>query len=206
MEFLIFIAIFALIFVLRFKLGSHAARRKIDLSVLPERFVVFDLETTGLDPGRHRVIEIGAIRVNRDSDVHDTFSALIRIDKKVPKKITEITGITTDMLRAEGRPLNEVITEFIDFAGDLRLVAFNAPFDTAFLANALLDCGKTMRNDVSCALDMARRAWPGRRSYRLSALIEDSGRSTTGAHRALADYRHTVTVYTAAASILRRVD
>jgi DNA polymerase III alpha subunit (gram-positive type) len=47
-------------------------RKPIDLSILPERFVVFDLETTGLDSAKHEIIEIGAVRVNRDFPVHDT--------------------------------------------------------------------------------------------------------------------------------------
>jgi len=51
--------------------------RAIGLSSLPERFVVFDLETTGLKAGQHEIIEIGAIRVNRDSNQHETFSALV---------------------------------------------------------------------------------------------------------------------------------
>jgi len=70
------------------------ARPKVDLTHLPERFVVFDLETTGLDPSKHEIIEIGAIRVNRDSDQHESFQALVKPAGKVPKRITELTGIS----------------------------------------------------------------------------------------------------------------
>ena len=60
--------------------------KKADLSMLPKQFVVFDLETTGLDPLKHEIIEIGAVKVNRDSDNHTTFQALIKPVKKVPKR------------------------------------------------------------------------------------------------------------------------
>ena len=180
-------------------------RRNSDLSVLPERFVVFDLETTGLKPEAHEIIEIGAIRVNRDSDNHDTFQALIRPRKKIPKKITEITGITQDMVEKEGDSLEIALPQFLEFVGNLPLVSFNAEFDMAFLTTALskVQAGVSVNNRVSCALKMARRAWPGRKSYRLSDLAKDGGLSSDDTHRALGDCKRAMIVYTAAAAILR---
>ena len=180
-------------------------RKPIDLSILPERFVVFDLETTGLDSAKHEIIEIGAVRVNRDSDAHETFQALVKPKRKVSKKITEITNITQEMLDKDGQSLSSAIAEFISFAGDHRLVSFNAEFDMAFLHNAASQSGLTIGNRTSCALKMARRAWPGRRSYRLVDLAKDGGLSITGAHRALHDCRLTMTVYASAASKLRSI-
>lgn len=180
-------------------------RKPIDLSILPERFVVFDLETTGLDSAKHEILEIGAVRVNRDSDVHDTFQVLVRPKRKVSKKITEITNITQDMLTKDGQSLDSAMSEFVAFVGDNRLVSFNAEFDMAFLHNAASQSGLTLKNPTSCALKMARRAWPGRRSYRLVDLAKDGGLSVVGAHRALHDCRLTITVYTAAAAKLRSI-
>jgi DNA polymerase III epsilon subunit family exonuclease len=176
-----------------------------DLSILPERFVVFDLETTGLKPDTHEIIEIGAIRVNRDSDNHDTFQALIRPSKKIPKKITEITGITQDMVEKDGYFLETALSQFIEFVGDLPLVSFNAEFDMAFLKAAVnkTKAGALANNRVSCALKMARRAWPGRKSYRLTDLAKDGGLSAEGTHRALGDCKRTMIVYTAAAAELK---
>src|SRR3546814_13292423 len=57
----------------------------IDISHLPEQFVVFDLETTGLDASKHQIIEIGAIRVNRNSDRHATYTSLITAKRKLHK-------------------------------------------------------------------------------------------------------------------------
>ena len=176
---------------------------KVSLASIPERFVVFDLETTGLNAQKHEIIEIGAIRVNRDSAHHETFQSLVKPSKKVPAKITQITGITQAMVDAEGEPLDIAIQEFFSFIGELPLVAFNAEFDMAFLRAAAQQNSITIRNPVSCALKMARRAWPGRNSYRLTNLAKDGNLSLEGTHRALGDCKRTLTVYVAAASILR---
>ncbi|AQQ09863.1 DNA polymerase III PolC-type [Sedimentisphaera cyanobacteriorum] len=183
-------------------------KRKIsrpDLTILPERFVVFDLETTGLKPDTHEIIEIGAIRVNRDSGKHDTFQALVRPTKKIPKKITGITGITQDMVEKDGDFLETALPQFIEFVSDLPLVSFNAEFDMAFLNAAIskTQVGALANNRVSCALKMARRAWPGRKSYRLSDLAKDGRLSSDDTHRALGDCKRAMVVYTAAAAKLR---
>lgn len=199
--FVVVLAAVALWYVLRLK----RAKSRVDLSILPERFIVFDLETTGLDPMKHEIIEIGAIRVNRDSNVHDTFQALVRPKKKIPAKITEITTITQEMVEKDGQPLESALEEFVNFIGDHRLVSFNAAFDMAFLQNASSQFGLTLRNPSSCALEMARRAWPRRKSYRLVDLAKDGGLSTVGAHRALHDCQLAMTVYTSAAVTLRSI-
>ena len=177
----------------------------IDLSVLPPQFVVVDVETTGLDSKKHQIIEIGAVKVNRDSDHHSTFQVLVKLNDKLPRKIAEMTGITTEMLEREGESLEVAIAEFLEFAGNLRLVAFNAPFDLAFLSRAAAQIEKRVENPVSDALDMARRAWPGRRSYRLADLSRDKGLVTKGNHRTLKDCQLTMTVYCAAASKLKSI-
>lgn len=178
------------------------AQPRVSIAHLPKRFVVFDLETTGLDPIKNEIIEIGAIRVNRDSVNHDTFQALIKPAKNVPKKITELTGISQTMLDAEGEPIEETLREFLDFVGGLHLVSFNADFDMPFLQNAAAKHSITINNSVSCALEMARRAWPGRRSYRLADLAKDGNLSSNDTHRALGDCQRALIVYTAAASKL----
>ena len=180
-------------------------RKPLDLSVLPEKFVVVDLETTGLDSSKHEIIEIGAVRVNRDSDVHDTFQVLVKPKRRISRKITEIASITQEMLENDGQSLDSAVSEFVAFIGDHRLVSFNAEFDMAFLHNAASQSGVAITNPTSCALKMARRAWPGRKSYRLVDLAKDGGRSVTGAHRALHDCRLTITVYTSAAVALRSI-
>lgn len=168
-------------------------------AILPEEFIVIDLETTGLRADRHKIIEIAAIRYRHNSTRHDTLRALIKINGKVPAKITSITGITSAMLEAEGEPLEAALPQFLEFIGNRRLVSYNAEFDMAFLEAAL---GRRVNNPVSCALKMARRAWPGRKSYKLS-VIARSQDAAVGAHRALNDCQLALTVYVAAVAKLR---
>ena len=202
---LILIALLLIAGVLVHHFVKKAQARRAYL-VIPERFVVFDLETTGLKPESHEIIEIGAIRVYRDRTEHDTYQSLIKPKRKIPKKITEITGITQEMVDAEGRPISDVLSEFLEFVGSDRLVAFNADFDVAFLnssLNAYLPSRKIV-NPVSCALKMARKAWPGLKSYKLSELAKIGSLSGRETHRALADCQRTMIVYGAAVRATRR--
>lgn len=198
MDWVIGLAVVAFIWWLLARSRRPAA--PADVSMLPEQFVVFDLETTGLRSDHHEIIEIGAIRVNRDAEDHQTFQTLVRSKKRVPKKITELTGITNDMVQSDGIELFEALAEFRSFVGDLPLVAFNAEFDDAFLRAA---CAATSSNyfvnESCCALKLARRAWPDRKSFRLSDIARDGNLSMDATHRALGDCRRTMIVFAAAA-------
>lgn len=175
-----------------------------DLSILPERFVIFDFETTGLNPDSHEIIEIGAIRANRDSDMHETFQTFVIPQGRISARITEITGINREMVKRNGLPLDQALNEFRAFVGELPLIAYNAEFDDGFLKSACRRVeAETFANEVCCALKMARRAWPGRRSYKLTELARDGGLSLKNVHRALGDCHRTLIVYTAAARKLR---
>lgn len=169
-----------------------------DLSHLPPEFVVFDLETTGLDPERHEIIEFGAIRIIRDSKEHPYYSALVKPSRKIPAKITQLTGITQSMVDDEGVPLEEALAGFMDFIGDTPLVAYNAPFDKGFIDAALSRAGHKKRlRRPTCALKLARRAWRGLPSYKLTALAERFGLDASDSHRAIGDCKRTVAVYIA---------
>ena len=178
--------------------------KAIDTSVLPEQFVVFDLETTGLDADKHEIIEIAAIKFTRGQTLQQSFQGLVKSSKHLPKKIIELTGITDEMLEKDGGTLQSSIENFAIFAGDLRLVSFNADFDMAFLQRAASTCDlPQFRNPVSCALKMARRAWPKRKSYRLVDLAKDGQIDEGKAHRALEDARRALIIYSAAVAQLK---
>ena len=179
-----------------------ANEQEVDGFALPEEFIVFDLETTGLSPHDCEIIEIGAIKVNRDSGEHITFQALVKPSILIPSKITHITGITQKMINKDGEDIKTVIPEFLDFIGDLRLVAYNARFDMGFINAAVAKQGLKIENPHSCALKMARRAWPDLESYKLVDVAERGGLSAKGNHRALKDAELTMTVYAAAAETL----
>ena len=173
------------------------------LSVLPEQFIVFDLETTGLNAERHEIIEIGAIKANRNSDLHQTFQSFVIPNGRISARITELTGINRTMVQKDGLPLQQALEEFKEFVGDLPMIAYNAEFDEAFVRAA---CFRTstepMSNAIYCALKMARRAWPNRKSYRLVDLARDGGLAIDDAHRALGDCHRALLIYVAAAKEL----
>lgn len=186
----------------------HKKNHKVlvtDLSFLPDKFVVFDLETTGLDASSNEILEIGAIKINRKSIHHEAFQSLVKPLKKIPAKATQINGITQAMVDLDGRQLAEVLPEFIEFIGDYRLVAFNADFDMDFIKTAAGKNGYEIKNKCSCALKMARRAWPGLNSYKLESLAKLGKFSTAGSHRALKDCELAGYVYMSAASKLKSV-
>jgi DNA polymerase III subunit epsilon len=172
---------------------------------LPDEFVVFDLETTGLDANVDEIIEIGAILVRRSQvgkkgqDV-PTLQSFVRASKPIPTHITNLTGITQSMLDKNGVELSAALEEFRGFIGDRRLVAYNAKFDMAFMREAMQRHGIELSNPVSCALNMARRAWPDRSNYKLDYLAKaiDAG----DAHRAIADCIRAMAVYIVAVRLL----
>jgi DNA polymerase III epsilon subunit family exonuclease len=180
------------------KKSRPSSPKRLVADSVPEKFIVFDFETTGLRAEQHEIIEIGAIRVNRDGVRHDTFQSFIRSRERVPARIEELTGITDSMLQQDGVPLAEALQDFANFVGDLPMVAFNAKFDKGFLREASRVTGIPFKNKISCALEAARRAWPDRESYKLVDLSRDGGLKINDAHRALGDCQRALIVYVAA--------
>ncbi len=156
-------------------------------SVPTGRFVVLDFETTGLSPhAGSRVIEVSAREVV-DGRTGEEFLTFVDPGVEVPFEITQITGITTEML--QGAPKSPtVMRELAAFIGSSPVIGHNVGFDRTFLE---YEAGEFLHErDVRtlCTLLLARRVFPGHASYRLGRITEAVGISTVERlHRASAD-------------------
>jgi DNA polymerase-3 subunit epsilon len=158
------------------------------------RFVVVDLETTGLRPGQSRICEIGAVRVDGLAPA-GTFETLVDPGEPLPRLVASLTGIAdADLAEAPGPA--EAVRRFLAFAGDSVLVAHNARFDLAFLDREVERLtGRRVAAPVVDTVGLARRLLAGRVSRAsLASLSHFFGTSVRPCHRALPDAQATAEV------------
>ena len=153
-------------------------------------FVVTDTETTGLKAEEHRVIEVGAVKVE-DGAVVGRFQELVNPQRSIPGRITKLTGITTGMV-FDAPTMDDVMPDYLDFLGDGILTAHNLSFDKGFLDAELDRLGEdALSNDTLCTVRLARRLLPGLDSKGLSRLVQFYDIDVDGRHRALGDAKAT---------------
>jgi predicted DnaQ family exonuclease/DinG family helicase len=146
------------------------------------QFVAIDLETTGMDPERDSIIEVGAIRFSLDGDLGESFASLVALERPLPPEIARLTGIQPEELAA-APPLGEVLTHLERFVGDAWIVGHNVAFDLEFLEGASL-------RPPSPSIDTAELASllrPTTPSYALQRLIVELEAASLRPHRALDD-------------------
>jgi DNA polymerase III subunit epsilon len=158
------------------------------------RFVVVDLETTGLRPGQSRICEIGAVRVDGLVPA-GTFETLVDPGAPLPRVVASLTGIADADLAGAPGPA-EAVRSFLAFAGDSVLVAHNARFDLAFLDREVERLtGRRVAAPVVDTVGLARRLLAGRVSRAsLASLSHFFGTSVRPCHRALPDAQATAEV------------
>ena len=152
-----------------------------------ENYVVFDLETTGVDTQEDSIIEISAVKV-KNHVIADQFSRLINPGTHIPAGATKINGITDEMVK-EAPGLTEVLPEFLSFIEGEVLIGHNIQsFDLLFLYRVSEELlGISLPNDYIDTLYMAKERLPQLYRHRLTDISEHFNIPTEGAHRALSD-------------------
>jgi len=165
-----------------------------DLPLERATFVVVDLETTGLRPGRARICEIGAVRV-RELELEEEFELLVDPGVPIGPAISALTGLRDADLRGCPHPAIAV-RRFLEFAGDAVLVAHNARFDLAFLDRETERlAGARLAGPVVDTVGLARRLLAGRTPRAgLASLAQFFGTDTQPCHRALPDAQATAEI------------
>lgn len=140
--------------------------------LLNDSYVIFDLETTGLYADRgDSIIEIGAVKM-KNGEIIDEFNLLVNPGRKLDSKITEITGISDDMLVGKKNE-KEAVLEFIDWIGDLTLVAHNAKFDISFINRAYREYNLgELKNNLIDTLGLSRYLESNQRYHNLATLVK----------------------------------
>ena len=175
--------------------ARHRSSPKNGSKPLPERYIVVDVETTGLSAVEHEIIEIGSMIVN-GRKIEAKFHALVKAKVSIPPAIEALTGISDEILGREGRELTEVLPEFLLFAGDLPLVSHNANFDYGFLRSACEHCDLPLfSNQCVDTLAIARRLVDDVKNYKLATLMEHFGIKANGIHRSSEDCLSTKQLY-----------
>ncbi len=156
--------------------------------------VVFDLETTGLEPTAAEIIEIGAFKV-KGKELQSVFSNLVHPEKPISAEITRITGIDNEMVK-DAPYAETVLNKFIEFIGSDLLIAHNADFDIPFLKHHLKKyLNVEIENQVACTLKLSRHLLPNLYNHKLHTVGEHFNLPIKNRHRAIGDVEITFQVW-----------
>ncbi len=167
--------------------------RESELIDMDQTFVVFDLETTGLKPEQCEIIEVGAVKL-QNGEIVDRFQTFVNDGGVIPPNITQLTGITTDML--SGAPNSrEVLTDFHAFCAGCCLVAHNAEFDMGFVRFHAARFNLSFSNPYADTLMLSRYLMHDLINHKLDTVCEALGVVLKDHHRATDDAAATGEVF-----------
>jgi DNA polymerase III epsilon subunit family exonuclease len=167
-------------------------------------FVIFDTETTGLDPSSgDRIVEVAALRFKGALKIGE-FQALINPGRPVSAAAFAVNKISPDMLKDAPTP-GEIIPKFLDFIQGACVCSYNAGFDLEFLNSELKILDLPALKDILIidALKMAKRVLPGLERYALWFVTDTLGIKIEQKHRAFSDVELTLAVFDKLKNILK---
>jgi len=148
-------------------------------------YAIIDIETTGLSPAKEKITEI-AVVLHDGEKITKEFSTLINPEKKIPYRITQMTGISNQMVRNEPK-FYEVAKQIVEMTEDRIVVGHNVRFDYGFLRNEFKSLGYDFQRNTLDTVKLSRKLIPGKRSYSLGKLCKELGIDNQARHRALGD-------------------
>ncbi|WP_317367710.1 PolC-type DNA polymerase III [uncultured Tyzzerella sp.] len=168
---------------------------------LEDEYVIFDLETTGLNREYNKIIEIGAVKV-KNGKIIDRFSTFVNPHEKLTKEIIELTSITDEML-IDAPEESEMLPKFFEFFGDSVLVAHNAKFDMGFIKKWAERNNRIVENTVLDTVGLSRTIFPEMSKHTLNVIAKKLDISLENHHRAVDDAEATAHIFIKFSEILK---
>ena len=169
---------------------------------LDEKYVVFDIETTGFSPVTNRIIEIGAVKVE-NGEITERFSTFVNPQVPIPFHIEKLTSINDSMVM-DADPIEVVLPRFLKFVGDAILVAHNANFDVSFIKENAKRQGIPVDFTYVDTVGIARALLTGQSKYTLDAVAKTLGISLENHHRAVDDAECTAEIFVKFIEMLKK--
>ena len=156
-------------------------------------YAIIDIETTGGRPRTDKITEI-AVVIHDGETIVEEFQTLIDPERKIPYRITQITGIDDKMVRGAPK-FYEVAKRVFEMTENRIFIAHNVNFDYGFIKAEFESLGGSFKRKKLCTVQMSRKLLPGKRSYSLGNLCTDLGIKNEARHRAMGDAKATTELF-----------
>ena len=161
--------------------------------IMKNDFVVFDLETTGLDPENCEITEIGAVKIEK-GEITQRFASFCRTKNPIPFDVQELTGITNEMIK-DAPCVEDVVYDFYEWSKGCIISGYNiVGFDLKFIKKVATRIGIKFENDIIDTIIVARQAPINPSNYKLGTVAKFLGIELKDAHRAYNDANATAQV------------
>ncbi|MBD5135314.1 MAG: PolC-type DNA polymerase III [Lachnospiraceae bacterium] len=168
---------------------------------LDDRYVVFDLETTGFSAINNKIIEIGAVKVE-NGIITDRFSTFVNPKEPIPFRIEKLTGISDNMV-IDARTIEEIMPEFLEFAKGCVMVAHNADFDMSFIIRNCERMGIDTEFTILDTVNLSRILLPNLKNFKLDTVAKALNVPLLNHHRAVDDAGCTAEIFVKLIEILK---
>ncbi|HNX54488.1 MAG TPA: 3'-5' exonuclease [Prolixibacteraceae bacterium] len=148
-------------------------------------YAIIDIETTGQSALKGKITEI-AIFIHDGTEIVESFSSLVNPECYIPQFITDLTGISNDMVKRAPK-FYEIARKIVEITQDKIFVGHNVQFDYRFVQEEFKRLGYDYQRQTMCTVRLGRKFIPGHRSYSLGNICEELGISINGRHRAAGD-------------------